>query len=127
MSQPDYQFAHTPNELGAPPEPNDPFTPKQRKIAVAILLFAAIVLVVIYAWHNGWLSPSPELKEIRDKKQAVSDTLDAIPVHIRNKAKQSVKTQQSLQHDYKAFKPVIVETDSANEAFYLREEITKYD
>jgi len=59
---PNYPTAHTPNELGAPPEPNDPFTPKQRKIAVAILLFAAIVLVVIYAWHNGWLSESKQNK-----------------------------------------------------------------
>ena len=127
MSQPDYQFAHTANELGAPPEPNDPFTPKQRKIAIGILIFAAIVLVVIYAWHNGWLSPSPELKEIRDKKQAISDTIDNIVTGIKQKAKQSVKTQQSLQHDYKAFVPVIVETDSANEAFYLRDSIIKYN
>jgi len=127
MAQPDYSFAHTPNELGAPPEPNDPFTPKQRKIAVAILLFAAIVLVVIYAWHNGWLSPSPELKEIRDKKQAVSDTIYNIVTGIKQKAKQSVKTQRELAKAYEEFKPVIVETDSANEAFYLREEITKYD
>ena len=127
MAQPDYSFAHTPNELGAPPEPNDPFTPKQRKIAIGILIFAAIVLVRIYAWHNGWLSDPKPLKEIRKEKQAVFDKIDNIVAGIKQKAKQSVHKQRTLTEDYKAFVPVIVETDSANEAFYLREEITKYD
>jgi len=124
---PKHPTAHTANELCAPPEQPDPFTPKQRKIAIGILIFAAIVLVVIYAWHNGWLSPSPELKEIRDKKQAASDTIDNIVTGIKQKAKQSVHKQRTLTEDYKAFVPVIVETDSANEAFYLRDSIIKYD
>ncbi len=124
---PKHPTAHTANELGGPPEQPDPFTPKQRKIAIGILIFAAIVLVVIYAWHNGWLSPSPELKEIRDKKQAASDTIDNIVTGIKQKAKQSVHKQRTLTEDYKAFVPVIVETDSANEAFYLRDSIIKYD
>lgn len=124
----DYQFAHTPNELGPPPEPNDPFTPKEK---VLILVFCAIIvsiLVTAIAWHNGWLSqPSPELKEIRDKKQAVSDKIDSTVVHIRNKARTSVHKQRELTEDYKAFVPVTVETDSANEAFYLRDSIKKYN
>ena len=124
---PKHPTAHTANELGAPPEQPDPFTPKQRKIAIGILIFAAIVLVVIYAWHNGWLTDPKPLKDIRDEKKAVSDTIDNIVTGIKQKAKQSVKTQQSLQHDYKAFVPVIVETDSANEAFYLRDSIIKYN
>ena len=123
---PKHPTAHTANELCAPPEQPDPFTPKQRKIAIGILIFAAIVLVVIYAWHNGWLTDPKPLKDIRDEKKAVSDTIDNIVTGIKQKAKQSVKTQQSLQQDYKAFVPVIVETDSANEAFYLRDSIKDY-
>ena len=124
---PKHPTAHIANELGAPPEQPDPFTPKQRKIAIGILIFAAIVLVVIYAWHNGWLTDPKPLKDIRDEKKAVSDTIDNIVTGIKQKAKQSVHKQRTLTEDYKAFVPVIVETDSANEAFYLRDSIIKYN
>ena len=122
-------FAYTENELPAPPpDPNDPFTPKQRRIAIGILIFAALVLVLIYAWHNGWLSqPTPKLKQIRTEKQSVSAKIDSVVTEIKEKAKTSVKTQQTLNKQYKYAVPVVVVSDSLIEAFYLRDSIIKYD
>ncbi len=122
-------FAYTENELPAPPpDPNDPFTPKQRKIAIGILIFAAIVLVVIYAWHNGWLShPTPKLKQIRTEKQAVFNKIDSVVTEIKQKARTSVKTQHTLNKQYKDAVPVVIVSDSAVVAFYLRDSIIKYN
>jgi len=125
---PKHPTAHTANELGAPPEQPDPFTPKQRKIAIGILIFAAIVLVVIYAWHNGWLShPTPKLKQIRTEKQAVFNKIDSVVTEIKQKARTSVKTQHTLNKQYKDAVPVVIVSDSAVVAFYLRDSIIKYN
>jgi len=101
---------------------------RKDKLPPKFWFYLAILILVILAGrilYNEWRE-SKELKQIRTEKQAVSDTIDNIVTGIKQKAKQSVKTQRTLTEDYKAFVPVIVETDSANEAFYLRDSIKDY-
>ena len=120
MNQP---TAYTENEM----TPTITITRKD-KLPPKFWFYLAILILVILAGrilYNEWRE-SKELKQIRTEKQAVSDTIDNIVTGIKQKAKQSVKTQRTLQQDYKAFVPVIVETDSANEAFYLRDSIKDY-
>jgi len=83
---------------------------------------------VIYAWHNGWLShPTPKLKQIRTEKQAVFNKIDSVVTEIKQKARTSVKTQHTLNKQYKDAVPVVIVSDSAVVAFYLRDSIIKYN
>ena len=120
MNQP---TAYTENEM----TPTITITRKD-KLPPKFWFYLAILILVILAGrilYNEWRE-SKELKQIRTEKQAVSDTIDNIVTGIKQKAKQSVHKQRTLTEDYKAFVPVIVETDSANEAFYLRDSIKDY-
>jgi len=123
MNQP---FAHTENEL----TPTITITRKD-KLPPNFWLFLAILVLVVVAGrvlYNVYQDAQTEknkkeLQQIQKQIKAVSDTIEAIPVHIRNKARIVVHKQRELNQAYAEPVVVTVMTDSGDVAFFLRDSI----